>query len=364
MPSILCIEDEADFRENLVELLKQEQYDVLEAGNGNEGLERYLEHRPDLVICDINMPGMDGLSLLNELHSLQPDTASRTPFIYITALHDKGVQLSSTEAGCDLFLTKPVDFDQLLAGVKAQLRKRAQLENSYQQQFNQFQSDMLSVLTHQLQSPLHNIITYTQLLKDASGDAVSKFNRRIYEVANDQLSTVENVMDTLAIGLKEVSYTDAPNNLPALLWESYQQACHDQHITRDQIRCDEGLPLINVDHNLWLRMLKHLISDAAQESVERTPYVSAKFARNTIIICIAGQRSYALQSSLEHAIPFMTNTNIMNMRELMQFRGANIHFARAVLDMYGGTLHLDTSRLYHPVLFLKLPTSILMASHS
>ena len=46
MPSILCIEDEADFRENLVELLKQEQYDVLEAGNGNEGLERYLEHRP------------------------------------------------------------------------------------------------------------------------------------------------------------------------------------------------------------------------------------------------------------------------------------------------------------------------------
>ena len=88
MTTILCVEDEAPLRGAIVEELLDNNYDVLQATDGREGLEMMLKHEPDLVLCDIIMPHMNGYDLVKTLREKHPRLAD-TPFIFLSALADR-----------------------------------------------------------------------------------------------------------------------------------------------------------------------------------------------------------------------------------------------------------------------------------
>ena len=129
MVKILCIEDEGDIRQDIIEELTDEGYKCFEAVNGEEGLQAIYDHRPDLVLCDINMPKMDGRQLLAELRTNHPGLAS-IPFIFLTAYGNKEDVISGLELGADDYLTKPIDFELLLVKLRSSLR----LSEEYQAQ--------------------------------------------------------------------------------------------------------------------------------------------------------------------------------------------------------------------------------------
>ncbi|HHK73860.1 MAG TPA: response regulator [Rhizobiales bacterium] len=131
MAIVLCIEDEAPLREIIVEELEDEGYDVLEAGNGREGLEMILRHHPDIVVSDITMPQMNGHELLLELRQNHPKFAE-LPFLFLSALADKSQVIEGLELGADDYLTKPIDYDMLLAKVKAGLRQSERVAEKQQ----------------------------------------------------------------------------------------------------------------------------------------------------------------------------------------------------------------------------------------
>jgi DNA-binding response OmpR family regulator len=117
MITILCVEDEKPVRDLIVEELNDAGLRTLEAENGRHGLEMILKHRPDIVISDITMPEMDGTQLLAEVQINYPEL-SNMPFIFLTALADKEKMLEGLRAGADNYLTKPIDFDVLLAKIQ------------------------------------------------------------------------------------------------------------------------------------------------------------------------------------------------------------------------------------------------------
>lgn len=114
--TILCIEDETEIRTLLVEELMDAGFKTLQASNGREGLEMILAKWPDIVICDISMPEMDGHQVLAEIQLNHPEF-SNVPFIFLTALADKGNMITGLQAGAADYLTKPIDFDILLAKI-------------------------------------------------------------------------------------------------------------------------------------------------------------------------------------------------------------------------------------------------------
>ncbi|ABC91438.1 putative two-component response regulator protein [Rhizobium etli CFN 42] len=114
MVTVLCIEDEVEIRNLLVEELSDAGYRTFEASNGAEGLEMILSKWPDIVISDISMPVMDGHQLLAEIQINHPEL-SNIPFIMLTALTDRENTLAGLRAGAADYLTKPLDFDLLLA---------------------------------------------------------------------------------------------------------------------------------------------------------------------------------------------------------------------------------------------------------
>jgi DNA-binding NarL/FixJ family response regulator len=119
MKTILLIEDQPDMRENIATILEMEDFAVLTAPDGRDGIERAREEKPDLILCDVMMPKMDGHDVL---HALREDrTIAGTPFIFLTAKGEKRDQRAGMNLGADDYLTKPVSADDLLAAVRARL---------------------------------------------------------------------------------------------------------------------------------------------------------------------------------------------------------------------------------------------------
>lgn len=124
--TILCVDDEPLLRDDIVEELEDEGYRVLQAGDGQEGLKQILEHRPDLVICDITMPRKDGYQLLKEVRD-DHGISIEMPFVFLSALAEKEHVITGLRLGADDYISKPVDFDVLRAKIETSLRQVARI---------------------------------------------------------------------------------------------------------------------------------------------------------------------------------------------------------------------------------------------
>ena len=121
MKKILLIEDNKDVRENTAEILALAQYNIITAEDGKEGVELAFREKPDIIICDIMMPILDGHGVLHLL-SKNPET-SHIPFIFLTAKADQMDFRKGMEMGADDYITKPFDDIQLLNAIEVRLKK-------------------------------------------------------------------------------------------------------------------------------------------------------------------------------------------------------------------------------------------------
>ena len=122
MTQILFIEDNLEIRENMAEILELGGYKVLSAANGKEGLDMALEHLPDVVLCDIHMPVMNGFEVFTELKA-NPISA-HIPFIFVTASAEKKEIEAAMAMGADGYVCKPFDVDDLFKVLKKTLNGR------------------------------------------------------------------------------------------------------------------------------------------------------------------------------------------------------------------------------------------------
>ncbi|HYE00565.1 MAG TPA: response regulator transcription factor [Alphaproteobacteria bacterium] len=125
---ILVIEDDADTRDLIVEELRDHGLAVETAPDGGAGIAMIETAPPDLVLCDITMPGMTGYEVLERLTALHPRYGD-LPFVFLTALGSREDMLRGRRLGADDYLTKPIDFDLLVEVVKARLVRVARALN-------------------------------------------------------------------------------------------------------------------------------------------------------------------------------------------------------------------------------------------
>lgn len=121
MKSILLIEDNDEIRENTAEILELAMYNVYTAENGKVGVEKALDLKPDLIICDIAMPVLDGYGVL---HAIQKnESIKNTPFIFLTAKTERSDFRKGMELGADDYITKPFEGTELLTAIDSRLKK-------------------------------------------------------------------------------------------------------------------------------------------------------------------------------------------------------------------------------------------------
>ncbi|WP_392533916.1 response regulator [Nostoc sp. C117] len=164
MNTILIIEDEEQIRENVEEILQLSDFKTLIAPNGKIGLEIAKAKLPDLIICDIMMPELDGYSLLSALR--QNEATLNIPLIFVTAKADRSDFRQGMEFGADDYLTKPFTTEELLNAIATRLQKQSLVQRQSQAKLDELRMNIAHSLPHELNTPLNGIIGMSQLLVD------------------------------------------------------------------------------------------------------------------------------------------------------------------------------------------------------
>ncbi|MBE9250235.1 EAL domain-containing protein [Dolichospermum sp. LEGE 00240] len=156
MSMILIIEDERQIRENIQEILELNGFITVTAADGLEGLRMVDKHHPDIILCDVMMPKLDGYGFIEALRR-KPLTAE-IPFIFLTAKAEHRDRRQGMLLGADDYLTKPFEVNELLEAISTRLEKRQLLTQRYKTQIQQMETEIYNLMRHDNSTGLPNQI--------------------------------------------------------------------------------------------------------------------------------------------------------------------------------------------------------------
>ena len=162
MKKILVIDDEEWLREMIQLALRQRGYDVIEAHNGHDGIEKARAELPDLILCDVNMGKVDGYLTLAALRTEAP--TATIPFILMTGLADNAGMRHGMELGADDYLPKPFTTDVLYAAVEARLKKSQTVRDEAERKLAHLRDNISLMMPHEMRTPLNGIVSNAELL--------------------------------------------------------------------------------------------------------------------------------------------------------------------------------------------------------
>ncbi|CAN1209791.1 response regulator [Tumidithrix helvetica PCC 7403] len=162
MIKILVIEDEDDIREGILDVLSADNFLTIEAGNGKAGIQMAKHHKPDLILCDVSMPELDGYGVISELR--QDPSFATIPFIFLTAQVQKDNLRYGMNLGADDYLTKPISRSELLKAITTRLGKQAAIDQQFRVKLDELRSSITLLLPHELRTPLSGILGLSEAL--------------------------------------------------------------------------------------------------------------------------------------------------------------------------------------------------------
>src|SRR5688572_12565452 len=164
MKKVLVIDDTPEIRMIIEETLNMFGFSTVMAEDGETGVALAREHMPDLIICDVHMPKMDGFGTLARLR--EDERTAGIPFMFLSGAVERPNVRRGMEMGADDYLTKPFTPSELLAAVNARLEKQAEVERQSEKKLDEFRGKITLTLPHELRTPLNGILGLAQILID------------------------------------------------------------------------------------------------------------------------------------------------------------------------------------------------------
>ncbi|SEA66584.1 hybrid sensor histidine kinase/response regulator [Pedobacter hartonius] len=199
MALLLLIEDEETLRNNTQELLELHGYQCIVAANGNEGVDLAKEFLPDLVICDVLLPGIDGFGLKTVLNDFEP--TSNIPFIYLSSKAEREDMRKAMDLGAKDYITKPFKFVEVASSIERILLQKADLHKSIDDHVIKVLVDYIKLAKHECNTPLHAITTLTELLrvKNQSGETIDELAVAIITSSKRLSKTLTNLGELMRL---------------------------------------------------------------------------------------------------------------------------------------------------------------------
>ena len=207
MRTILVIEDDPNVRDNMHDLLQAEGFFTVGAADGREGLKEAHLRQPDLILCDVMMPDVDGYQVLQQLRR-QPETKN-IPFIFVTAKISRKDQRAGMDLGADDYLVKPFTAQELLRAVTTRLERHEEQHDWYQERLKEMRSNLSRTLPHELRTPLSCILGYSEFLLEVVDSIEPDELKSMLGEINDSGKRLERLVENYYLYAQlEVSATD------------------------------------------------------------------------------------------------------------------------------------------------------------
>ena len=190
---ILCIEDDPGMRMSVRLILEYEGYEVDEAVDGKEGVDQALKKPPDLIVCDIRMPGLDGFETLEELRKHK--STAHVPFVFLTGEDPRTHLRKGMNLGASDFILKPIDANDFIKAVQVRLEEADQRKNESKRAIDELSNNITRALPHELRTPMTGILGLAELLKMQAGEMlpeeIKELSQSLFDSAVRMNQTLE-----------------------------------------------------------------------------------------------------------------------------------------------------------------------------
>lgn len=192
MKKILVIEDDKFVTKQIIYTLKTQNYVLENARNGAEGINKAKSFKPDLIICDIMMPQMNGFEVLEKLKEAV-DTR-QIPFIFVTSISDKEHIKNALKMGAEDFITKPFTAAELIESVRERFKNQEIIEKEVQKKFDKLRRNIIYAMPHEFQTPVTTIYGFSELLYEG---AENMDRKKIKEVAEAIMNSADRLINLI-----------------------------------------------------------------------------------------------------------------------------------------------------------------------
>lgn len=197
MSKILIIEDTDELRDQMADVLQLEGFEVTVAANGYLGVQQALKSKPDLILCDIMMPGISGYDVFQLIKD--DATLSTVPFVYITALSERSSYRKGMDLGADDYLVKPFTIEELLGAIQTRLKKKQNLESQINTQLESLESQLKGRI-NELQHYYDHQKRMIEEVNATNAQIISQLNEKQSELMNEALRSIEVNVTLQALG--------------------------------------------------------------------------------------------------------------------------------------------------------------------
>jgi signal transduction histidine kinase len=361
MKKILIIDDEEWLREMMLLALRQRGFEVIEAENGEKGIDVARKELPDLILCDVNMDKVDGYLTLSSLRS-EPVTAS-IPFILMTGLADQAGMRHGMELGADDYLPKPFTIEALYAAVDARLKKAKTVREEAERKLADLRDNLSMMLPHELRTPLNGILAYGEILVADAETITPKDIADMGQVIYDSGKRLERLIENFLIYAQLELLNSDPQNLHNLLRkQTTAAAALIEQNAREQAELakrprDLALELANVPMPISDEYLTKIVEELVQNAFKFSP------ANSTVRVTLTDSDNAVTLTVSDTGRGFSTE-HITKVGAYMQFDrklheqqglGLGLTIVRRLTELHGGTLAIQSEKGSWTSVSVKLP---------
>lgn len=363
MSKILIIEDDNTVRENISEFLEINGYSTNTATNGLEGLMQAIQTKPDLIVCDIMMPEMDGIEVLNGVR--EHVSISNTPFIFLTAKVEKKNFRDAMSIGADDYLTKPFDLKELLDAVKIRLKKQTAIREMITLKANETRDQINRTANHEFNTPIYGIVGSSKMLLDYY-DELTRYEykdlvKAIYQSAIRLQHTLEQ--DLLYSKLNQIEkdpesiktfVSGRIENAELIIKEVSQDLGNDLSRNKDiSLNLEEGS--IQISRENFVFICTEILNNAIKFSAEGSHISITSEVKKNFYEVNFSDKGYGIKKEfLDRIEPFMQFDRSTNEQ---QGRGLGLFLVNKILSMHGGKLKIESDEVNGTSVNIWIPTT-------
>jgi signal transduction histidine kinase len=363
MKKILVIDDEEWLREMIYLALKQKGFEVIEAVNGADGIEKARKELPDLILCDVNMEKVDGYLCLSSLRTEAPTAA--IPFILMTGLADNAGMRHGMELGADDYLPKPFTTDALYAAVDARLKKAQTIHDEAERKLAHLRDNISLMLPHELRTPLNGILAYGEILAADADKLQPSEIAEMGHVVHQSGKRLERLIENFLIYSQLEVLAADPKNVNALRLgrTEHPLALIEKHATAQAALVDRSQDLACELADVPLPMSGEYLSKVVDELTQNAfkfsdPGSAVRLtlseAFNAITFSISDQGRGFSAEQITRVGAYMQFDRTM---QEQQGLGLGLVIAKRLVALHGGTLSIVSSPNAGAVIAAKFPKS-------